>query len=235
MREENIAHEAYKIYKQTGCDDSVKNWLEATDRLRLFPQKVKQAVLSTPYRSGSGSFGLEYIGQLGKLTHYWTSCRESFESYWYYVWLAFVDPKALAATASKLKEVGFFFVAEQPINVAKFIREIELEKLKIVELTKFYRTTISESHVWIEPSSFWTAHSIRMSLLTVLLRAGRNFNRNLEEALNSYNYSRETKEAILRFLDGNHAFKGSHNPTTQRNWHYWFAKRSTHEINGLLT
>lgn len=119
--------------------------------------------------------------------HDWTSCREQF----------FLD--------FKVSDEGFYFSHEkgETEQVASFIRQVE-KVLDLEEYSSFAPTTCP--HVmWVEPSDFWVDQLLKLSLFTILLRCGRNYDwgeDNFEEALFSYYLSETTKDAVLRFLFG---------------------------------
>lgn len=151
---------------------------------------VKKSVYGPP---GIGHFATDSECSLS-----WEKCREQF--------------------SHKFTEVlhGFYFchVAGEGYNVAAFIAKTEEivgfdDFLHSYAPSKFCKTD-NDSVLWIEPSRFWSKCEMRRQLLTILLRAGMNYNpttNNYEEALWSKdkmgnNYAMETQLAVMRFLFG---------------------------------
>jgi len=120
-----------------------------------------------------------------------------------------------------------FCAAKTGRNVAKFIRRIETT-LKVKPLTECGPTS-DKRVMWVKISPWWLEDRIRKSLFTILLRAGRRYQGNFDEAVFSVWYTKRTKFAVKRFLSG-------HTKYTRyaRNYGGWvtaFGKRlsETHE------
>jgi hypothetical protein len=128
----------------------------------------------------------------------WDRCREEFA-------------KRLSSTES-----GFYFCGKigQNEKIVHFLKKTETI-LDLKEFSAFSKTTKPEI-IWIYPSLFWMNCSLKRQLLTIFLRAGINYNievDNYEEALWSPDimgktYAAETKLAICRFLYGYTEYKG---------------------------
>jgi hypothetical protein len=163
------------------------------------PEKQKYARISC------GSFSrVERVLKDGSLlAREWMYCREYFQD-----------------VSTGARRVLFSHRANMGYNVAAFIDRVET-KLKIQPRSQFgptQRTTIT----WGRISPWWTTTSMRRSLFTAFLRAGTNYRPmrnppNFEDALLSINYTRQTEEAVLRFMKGYTKYTGN-----QRGWYNQF-------------
>ena len=113
--------------------------------------------------------------------------------------------------------------------IASFIAKVE--KILEVEQSSFCLTNRPYA-LWIEPSSFWKKCIVRRSLFSALLRAGQQYNPNVdnfEQALYSDVYTAQTKNAVMRFLFGFTKFNEEEarrllnfNPTPANGWYCVF-------------
>ena len=93
--------------------------------------------------------------------------------------------------------------------IAAFIERIE-EDLNVRPKSKFYSTFVPNVMLVI-PSPWWANFSMKRSLFTILLRAGQKYDckkDNFEEALYSDRYSKKTKDAVSRFMEGHTRYRG---------------------------
>ena len=96
----------------------------------------------------------------------------------------------------------------------------KVERILDVQPRSHFGPTQRKTIMWIRPSRWWTVKAMRRSLFTILLRAGSNYNMdldNFEEALYSNQYSLNTKYAVQRFLAGNTLYVGK-----KRGWYKQF-------------
>lgn len=129
----------------------------------------------------------------------WENCREQF--------------------AAKFHEniTGFYFshAPDKGDDIAEFLTKFE--NVINVPNTCFSKTNRSFA-IWIEPASFWRNCEIKRSLLTIILRAAANYDKNkdnFDDALfnplfSDNQYIRETKLAIMRFMFGFTSFTGNY-------------------------
>jgi len=100
--------------------------------------------------------------------------------------------------------MGGFYFSHKPEKLSNVIAFIQrTEKILDVEPSEFHATNKSHA-TWIEPS-FWMDCHIKRSLLTLLIRAGFNYNLlfgDYEETLFSEPYLNKTRLAVMRFLFG---------------------------------
>ena len=158
---------------------------------------------------------------LGKSNHVgcFHHCRETFHrQHWSDVVLYCVTP-------------------QEAKRVAKFIRAVE-NKLKIKNKTICGPTT-RENVMWIKYSKWWKQYDMRRNLLTLLMRAGRNYKGSISNVVKSNNYLRATKYAFNRFLKGHTKFKGQLNGG-RMGWYYYMRggnnfNYSRQDIDKLLT
>jgi hypothetical protein len=160
----------------------------------LFDEKKAKQVRKRP------EYG-EYSLELEELN--WESCRERFS-------------KSFKQTSKGL----YFSCSENKReNIRSFIEKTEeiLISGALIKMcySKFYKTNLSFA-IRIEPSDFWMNCSMKRSLFTMLLRCGISYDfKNYEAALFSTQYSKITKNALIRFLygfteynDSNQIFEG---------------------------
>lgn len=124
-------------------------------------------------------------------------------------------------------------------NIFAFINKIE----NVLKINKFslMGPTQRKNVSWIKPSNWWLRTSMKRSLFTALLRCGQRYNPqidNFEEALFSYFYTKDTKQAVKRFLQGNTKYTGKKKGWyNQFKWGYKthnYQKIGLKEINKLL-
>jgi len=117
-------------------------------------------------------------------------------------------------------------------NVAIFIRLVERRLgIKRDKITRIQRTD-RDNVIYIKLSRFWLNYNLRMSLFTILLRAGLYFTEgsNFESTLFMNRYARETMFACIRFFQGYNIPKKDH-----EGWHDLFSELITSEILERLT
>jgi hypothetical protein len=117
----------------------------------------------------------------------WYGCRETFSRYF--------------SAKSKILLMGTDS-AIKINNCARFLADCEtrlrIDKSKIISCNDNNGKPV----VGVILNTWWTENLMRRQLLTVLLRAGQNYQGNFDKALESYVYSARTKEAIYKFFDG---------------------------------
>lgn len=220
--ETRIANEARRVAKITKRKDDKANWQEAVENLKIFPATTYDAsrLRWTDNALNGNAFGI-LTTRYTRPSVDWHTCRETFE-------------REMFDRGSTHGNFQFGFLLRlmegQEFRVPNFIRNIEVERLNLPELTTFMRvhhegrTTLT----YIRPSSFWTGCSMRFSLFTILCRAGQNYFFNtIEDALMSYEYSRETFAAINLFL--NHGRRRYTGGATVWNRKWVYAYRNLHE------
>lgn len=119
--------------------------------------------------------------------------------------------------------------------IASFFNEIE--DLLNVKKRSFFGPTQRKTITWVKMSEWWKPQ-MKRSLFTAFLRCGANFRWNNEnnieavcDAIESTKYTRDTMNAILRFLEGNTRYTGNVN-----GWYTQFKKfePTEEEIKKLL-
>lgn len=140
-----------------------------------------------PLSDDDGSFGVVHRNNVE-----WYTCREGFQS-------------ALQNYESRRPYRRFLFVTKSDHkNVVAFVKKIErIIRLPVKDRVKFHRTTIPNV-MYLSLGKFWSS-VVRCSLLTILLRAGRSYDRkkdNWQQVIEGDHYLQVTKYAISRFLDG---------------------------------
>lgn len=147
-----------------------------------------------PYQPEVGAFGLRT--QKG-IT--WYTCREQFH-----------------LATNRRKDKSFFFavnrnrfpgeaLAGHP-KVAEFL--IELETRLGLETRCVLTDTDSPTLIHADPGGWWGG-GMRFSLFSILLRAGLNYNGDVEAVLRTHPYCSRTQEAIKRFFAGYTCYTGS--------------------------
>jgi hypothetical protein len=167
-------------------------------------------VLMPGYLIKEGSFSrVQSAGTDGWVPQEFISCREQFQN-----------------NSEGITRILFAHRHKFGSKIAAFIDNFEnrlgLEKKSVFGPTQ--RTDIT----WLNTTRWWTNSSIRRSLFTALLRAGQNYNPkkdNFESTLfaNCYGrqnyYTRDTKRAILRFLDG---YTNISKKAKKQSWQGWW-------------
>jgi len=158
------------------------------------------------YVPQQGQFGLIRY-QRSKYGHYesgyieWFNCRDSFHTQWL-----------------RRNNETLLYVCNKN-NVKKFI-DLAEKTLRLWNKTTIHNTE-NKNIAYIYPAPFWKDCPLRMSLFTILLRAGQKYTDEMEwrETLFEYPYAYETKEAIAYFFAGHTVSKVKH----QEGWHKTFA------------
>lgn len=166
--------------------------------------------LRNTYDVGIANFG--YIKKSGNTEIIsWGSCRDSFQ-----------------ITPNKELENGFFFSHKNTsYDNAAFITKVE--NLLGLENSVFSLTTVA-SVTFVKASPWWFSMPIRKSFFSMMIKCALSYNRetdNFENALYSSIYSKETKEAIQKFLNGytSYEFKPSNDCD------HWFTQFATYINN----
>lgn len=230
IRHEHIANEARRVFQITKRYDDLANWNEAIDNLNIFPNKLYYVNVPNALSESDCSMGLILPNSIFRNGHYtyWYLCREVFERD------MFIYARNYESDSfhGKFKFGCMFATTEdQYIRVANFIRDIELNRLTLEELTTFMKTDRGYMH--IRPSSFWTECQMRFSLFTILLRAGRFYYLNsIEDALMSVEYARRTFAAIRLFFQGRRNYIGT--MSWQNKWVDHFKDLNESQITTLV-
>ena len=111
----------------------------------------------------------------------------------------------------ELKESPFFFFSHEKgygERVASFIWQVEKRLgVPFSEMGPTNRHTV----MWVEPSSWWIERSMRRSLFTIFMRAGKYYDPqqdNFKDALFGDEYICLTYYAVERFLSGHTRYVG---------------------------
>lgn len=161
--------------------------------------EIMRIPLNRGIYSGTGNFGVINKSIINKKRIEWYHCRELFHSCF----------DGMFSGIFKRRK-GFLFVVKHRGNTIKFIRQFE-EHLNLPEEERcLFRYTDDNNVIYIMPGSFWSEQRMRMSLFTILLRASLYFKdgTSWKDALYSTYYSKNTSEAIHRFLDGYTVYTG---------------------------
>lgn len=142
----------------------------------------------------------------------WHDCRDTFAEDFY-------DSKFLFDAGSEI-EVA---------RVIKYIRAIE-RKMGLKKRVKFQLTTCDKI-VCVCPSKFWL-NECRLSLFTILLRAGRKYKGSIKKC-DSKEYLAKTRPAVKRFLSGHtkYAVKSLYE---FQGWVKTFKKKTPEEVERML-
>lgn len=171
------------------------------------------------YAPDMGSFGvLSKDEDDWKTTVEWTHCREVFE--------AEFETKPFNRFLIRIdrKEAG---------RVARFLRAVQDQ----VGLSSAHRVRIERTNTkgvyLIVLGPFWR-DEVRLSLLTCLLRAGRNYTKRYGfwEAMEDDKYLSETEDAVAWFLMGNTEYKSK---GMFYGWYTTFYEMSLRELSKTLT
>lgn len=236
IKHEHIANEAQRLHRITGRTDQDANWREAIESLKILPSHTYNARgVTIDTAITDACFGYVTNWYRTGLQMYWHMCRETFERD-----LRHEPPRGFSWNVVDHGNFSQAFYLQpfsgQEYRVPNFIRDIELNRLHLNELTTFMRvrnTHIARPVLLVRPSSFWTACTMRFSLLTILCRAGRfYFYNTIEDALMSYDYSRTTFAAINLFLQGRRNYTGPM-PLWNRKWVYNFDNLHESQVTGL--
>lgn len=216
INDTHISHEAFKIHQSTGNDDANANWQAAVESLKIFPS---YRWYSPPSALPIYSPNEDYYGLHSKLKGLeFFKCREMFERAFYLYRRNYYTDGLL-----------FYHKYGFGDRIANFIRDIELEKLTLHQLSTFMKVNCSEQCVHIKPSRFWTESSMRFSLFTILLRCGKNyFYNSIEDTIQSYSLANQTFPAIKAFLDGRRNYIGYHNIANRYGWWFYFNEQPEH-------
>lgn len=239
MKKESIELEAKKVHENSIYDNhKLLNpddcWQMAEKNLSIFPD-VKVAI--PPVYGGynfccnaEGSFAVQMLKKPEIMLDH---CRELFEQKVIAMWS---NNKEIMATYNvRYNPDGFYFISPSGKSidkVANFIRETE-NILNIINLTKFNRSVRDDS-MWIIPSDFWKQDSMRISVMTILLRCGVHYNGDYRKALLSNSYATQTINALDVFLSGRTKFVGKHDWQNRKNWVHAFLNASKQSAEDLL-
>ena len=122
----------------------------------------------------------------------WLYCREYFQE-----------------ESSGIRRMLFCHTAHRCKNIAAFVSQLEnklgIEEKTIIGPTQRYNIS------WIRLSPWWSSTSMKRSLFTIFLRCGVFYkikDNNFEDAVFSSIYTRNTRYAVQRFLEGNTRYTG---------------------------
>ena len=157
-------------------------------------KRVEMPDASRHQRIYRGSFSkIEYTKFDGTLVaKEWLYCREYFQE-----------------ESTGIRRMLFCHTAHRCKNIAAFIFQIE-NKLNIDEKT-IIGPTQRYNISWIRLSPWWSSTSMKRSLFTIFLRCGVFYKikeDNFEDAVFSSIYTKNTKYAVQRFLEGNTRYNG---------------------------
>ena len=165
---------------------------------------------------------------------HWHHCREQF--------------------AARFNESTPHFYLAHPLRKDKDIAQLlnSFESIVASNInTPFEHTVFAQTNrktiLWIKPSRFWVDCQIKRSLLTLVLRCGKNYEirkNNFDDALfgnyKECQYLKETKPAVLRFMFGFTKYVGRINvsayETVQKHgWREEFYRLDSPSIRKKLT
>jgi len=150
-----------------------------------------------------------YKGSFSQTNHIsWVSCREVWSGYF----------------TSKMEEFLFTHKPWAGEKIAEFFELVE-KRLKLKKNHTFFETTNLHNVILVKPSGWWRKYRIRRELFTVLLRSAQNYTGNpadFEKALFSYDYAKQTKPAVEKFMEGFTLMKKS---AIRNGWRDTFFKR----------
>mgnify|MGYP000202102704 FL=1 len=151
MYETRIANEARRVAQIARRDDADANWREAVENLAIFPERTFDASsLRMVGRTNSGNdFGVPtFMCSVAYIN--WHECRETFERDLFNVGATFGNFRWGFVVRSN---------AGDEFRMPHFIRNIEVERLNLPELTTFMRVSYlgRATVVYVRPSSFWTS------------------------------------------------------------------------------
>jgi hypothetical protein len=190
-------------------------------------RKIQLAENASSKTSGGYSIGLKYdlglLSRFSKKSPDWHICRETFSSY-----IGAAKP--------------FVFYKSSPAVLKRVINFIERAQdiLQLHEKNRAKpRPTNHEDIVAFRMPQWWLRSTMRMSLFTILLRAGRTYRgRNTSRTLKTfwktadkskYLKNRGTNRAFRRFMEGHTIYKGDGNQ-----WVNAFSGRSQQNIDEQL-
>ena len=156
----------------------------------------------------------------------WQRCREQFAS-------SFIP-----------STTGFYFSHPENVGetVASFIERteevVEFGLNQAIPRSNFSKTNFNFA-LWVEPSNFWKNCEMRRSLFTIFLRCGLKYDpsaNNYDEALNSQEYVKKTKDAIFRFLFGftEYVNEGVVISGVGKGWVTQFERKTIDQLRGRL-
>ena len=137
-------------------------------------------------------------------------CREAFLSDWY----NHIKRRRIILSIGMANDKDAF--AKRRKAVARFIYECE-EKLGIKDKYKtLFNETTFERVIRVKVAKYWLKSRMRMSLFTLLLRAGvgsrgKQYNpakHTIEECMHAQDYLKKTKKALKLFFSGRTHFTG---------------------------
>lgn len=159
-----------------------------------------------PYAPSPNSFSVPLLLEKDKIKEVsrWWTCREEF------------DPNFTTGTAF----IGFGVKDScETQNIVAFFSHIE-SVLKIKDNTTFQETTLVNM-IMVRPAPFWKESRLRRQLFTIFLRCGRAYVGDLDAALNSQLYSKDTMPAVKRFLEGFTALSKESTDRFQQSYGWW--------------
>ena len=176
-------------------------------------RQVNFGYSSYSYSATNGSFAVAVGGDRdghGCSPGSWYTCREEFHG-----------------INQRSRRILFVCGENKSRLVAAFINKIERMLEIPQERRSLFAYTGRKRIVWVQTSTWWHKYSIRRSLFTILLRAGRDYNKqNFDTVLQSATYLSNTQHAVQRFLKG-------YTKCTKRTvgWHHTFYHRGYYEMS----
>lgn len=191
-----------------------------------FAEELCRVEFGITYSDSIGSFAFATGG--GKDGHgcrpsKWYTCREDFHG----------------ENHKRTRRILFTCGEHNAHNVADFINRIE-RILKIPrDQRTFFAATGRSKIVWMQVSAWWYRYSIRRSLFTILLRAGKHYTgENFDEIVSEATYLNNTQNAFTRFLQGftkcTKRTVGWYKTFYTRTYHEPSRKSTTKEVQELL-
>ena len=176
-------------------------------------------------RSGAFGYVIGLTARNSYLVSSWETCREEFPD-----------------KSIPIHTFMFCHHSDKSYAVACFIDKVE-SKVKAKPRTVIGPTQYRKVS-YVRLSGWWRKDKMRLSLLTLLLRAGQSYDPevgNFEQALCAMRYTRQTLPAIWRFLKGYTQYTGKSDGWNDQFFHNGCAKKKRvalppdeWEINRLL-
>lgn len=168
---------------------------------------VEMPLASKYQRLNRGAFSkIDYVKPDGTLVALeWLYCREYFQD-----------------ESAGIRRFLFCHKPNKCRRIAAFIHKLE-EILNLEERTEVGPTQ-RHNISWLRVSPWWTCSSMKRSLFTILVRCGQNYNikeDNLDEALFSVMYTKQTERAVRRFMGGFTRYTGK-----KKGWYSQFKEEN---------
>lgn len=236
ITDQHIQFEAFKNHQKYPGNTPEQNWESAKESLKIFPDQIEPtpATCNVTGYGGCNGYGvrLSQHSPYHPGTMMIISCRETFEKYLGYQTIQPNRPFPYCNGESIAVENDHMYymqaIAQSTYRAALFLRHIETEYLHLQDVSKFSRCDQTGNLMKVVFSPFWLQQTMRVSLFTLILRAGtvvagdcpwdqsavRNAFTATSSAINA-----NVADACMAFLGGNINYTGPHNPTAgSRNW-----------------